>query len=76
MDIALYLSIAFLNIALHSAPIHITSGIVIANFHCSMSTGVVFHFRDFPFPNSRDLDDCFIPDFPGNLSGIPGNRIY
>jgi hypothetical protein len=36
----------------------------------------VFHSRDFLFPISRDPDDCFIPAFPGNRSGIPGNMIY
>jgi hypothetical protein len=37
---------------------------------------LVFHSQDFPFPISRHPDNCFIPTFPGNGSGIPGNRIY
>jgi hypothetical protein len=36
---------------------------------------LVFHSRDFRSPISRDPDDCFIPAFPGNWPGIPGNRI-
>jgi hypothetical protein len=37
---------------------------------------VVFHSQDFSFPISLDPNDFFIPDFPGNQSGIPGNQIY
>jgi hypothetical protein len=39
-------------------------------------SGIVFHSWDFPFPISWDPDDFAIPAFPGNRSGIPGNRIY
>jgi hypothetical protein len=42
---------------------------------CRVVTNVVFHSRDFPVPISRDPDDFFIPAFPGNRCGIPGNRI-
>jgi hypothetical protein len=44
--------------------------------HLQRVANIVFHYRDFPFPISRDPDDFFFPAFPENRSGIPGNRIY
>jgi hypothetical protein len=37
---------------------------------------LVFHSRDFPFPNSRDPNNLFILVSPGNITAIPGNRFY
>jgi hypothetical protein len=39
------------------------------------AAALVFHSRDFPFSISRDPDNFSILAFPGNRSGIPGNRI-
>jgi hypothetical protein len=48
----------------------------ICNSHTHQPVSISVSFPGFPVPVSRDLNNCFIPAFPGNFSRVTKNRIY